>query len=51
MESPMEPLKTRMNEADKRDSHIEDRMMENKEAEKKKENYWSMKGDLENSIS
>ena len=36
----MEALTARINEAEKRISEIEDKMMENKEAEKKKEiNY------------
>ena len=37
MQSKMEALTTRINEADKRISDIQDKMMENKEAKKKTE--------------
>ena len=36
----MEALTARINEAEERISDIEDQMMEKKEAEKKRDNYW-----------
>lgn len=41
----------RMNETEERVSEIEDKMMENNAAERKRERtYWIMKEDLENSV-
>ena len=44
----MEVLTPRINEAEERISDIEDKMVENKEAEKKREKqYWIMRGEFE----
>ena len=45
----MEAIKMRLNEAEERISDIDDKIMENKEAEKQKEKYYIIKVDLENS--
>ena len=42
----MEPLIASINEAKRRISDIEDQMMENKESEKKRDNYWIMRGEF-----
>ena len=43
----MEALTARINEAEERISDIEDKMMENKEGEKREiNNYWIMRGEF-----
>ena len=43
----MEALTARINETEERISDIEDQMTENKEAEQKRDNYWTMRGEFE----
>ena len=42
----MEALTARINAAEERNSDIEDKMMEHKKAEKRKNSYWIMKGEF-----
>ena len=46
-QSKMEALTARINAAEERISDIEDQMMENKEAEQKRDNYWTTRGEFE----
>ena len=43
----MEALTARINEAEERISDIEDQMTENKEAEQKRNSYWTTRGEFE----
>lgn len=46
----MMALKVRINEAEVTVGDIEDKMIENEEAEIEKDNYYIMKGDFEKSV-
>ena len=47
VQSKMEALTARINEAEERIRDIEDKMMKNKEAEKKRNNYWITREEFE----
>ena len=43
----MEALTARINQVEERTSDVKDQMMENKEAKKKRNNYWAMRREIE----